>query len=71
MRSLLAALSEPATRTVIGLSSISALCAQLAPVVSVVAGLLAIGYGIYRWVRDVRGSTCDRSGCANRQRRNG
>ena len=66
MRSLLAALSEPATRIVLGLSSISGLCVQLAPIVSVVAGLLAIGYGLYRWIRDARSRTCDRMGCPQR-----
>lgn len=65
---IIASLSDTTTRLLIGLSSISALCVQLAPIVSVLAGLLAIGYGIYKWRRDARERTCDTAGCPMRHR---
>lgn len=64
--SIFATLTEPSVFKMLSLSSISALCIQLAPVVSVIAGLLAIGYGLYKWIRDVRNHTCNKDACPYR-----
>lgn len=64
--SIFSTITEPSVFKVLSLSSVSALCVQLAPVVSVIAGLLAIGYGLYKWIRDMRNHTCNKDACPYR-----
>lgn len=67
MKSFLSHLAEvvidPTTWKIFSLAGISALCTQLAPIVSVLAGLATVGYCLYRWRRDARERTCDKAHC--------
>lgn len=64
--SIFATITEPSVFKMLSLSSLSAICIQLAPIISVLAGLLAIGYGVYKWLRDVRNHTCNKAMCPYR-----
>lgn len=66
MKSVLSTLSEPPVITSLSLASLAGLLNLVSVFLGIIGAAVAIGYTVYRWRRDYRGRTCDRTDCPRR-----